>query len=172
MSTMVDVFSRNVVDGGRPARRCRRWSTSSTNAAATAARNEARVVKLQASVSTIVVSVQWRARWCKGRPIHRIKDHLGSQGGRIIIHSHTRVGTGISLYRPCDGPLTSTDHWVSYCSCPSAPIPGVKRLHPRAPWDLYYPCLSLLSHLSQARPLAPCRPLLPSLRGYPCAIAH
>ena len=82
------------------------------------------------------------------------------RGGRIIIHSLTRVGTGISLYRPCDGPLTSTDHWVSYCSCPSAPIPGVKRLHPRAPWDLYYPCLSLLSHLSQARPLAPCRPLL------------
>ena len=39
----------------------------------------------------------------------------------MIIHSHTRVGTGISLYRPGDGPLSSTDHWVSICSCSSAP---------------------------------------------------
>ena len=94
------------------------------------------------------------------------------EGGRIIIHSLTRVGTGISLYRPCDGPLTSTDHWVSYCSCSSAPTPGVKRLHPRAPRDLDYTCPSLLSLLSQARSRAPCQPYLPSLRGYPCATAH
>ena len=46
-------------------------------------------------------------------------------GGQIIIHAHTRVGTGISLYRPGDGPLSSTDHWVSLCSCSSAPS-----LHP------------------------------------------
>ena len=81
MSTMVDVFSRNVVDGGRPVRRCRRWSTSSTNAAATAARNEARAVKLQAFVSTIVVSVQWRARWCKGRPTKQNKRPPPRGGG-------------------------------------------------------------------------------------------
>ena len=54
-------------------------------------------------------------------------------GGRIIIHLLTRVGTGISLYRPGDGPLTSTDHWVSNCSCSSAPSPGLKRPAYRVP---------------------------------------
>ena len=56
-----------------------------------------------------------------------------ARGGRIIIHSLTRVGTGISLYRPGDGPLTSTDHWVSNCSCSSAPSPGLKRPAYRVP---------------------------------------
>ena len=38
------------------------------------------------------------------------------RGGRIIIYSHTRVGTGISLYRLSDGPLFSTDNWIALCS--------------------------------------------------------
>ena len=74
-------------------------------------------------------------------------------GGRIIIHSLTRVGTGISLYRPGDGPLTSTDHWVSICSCSSAPSPGLKRHSYRVhPGPHNYP-LAFLSPLLPTVPL-------------------
>ena len=56
-----------------------------------------------------------------------------ASGGRINIHSHTRVGTGISLYRPGDGPLSSTDNWDNWDSLRWGGGGGGKdrRRHPR-----------------------------------------
>ena len=53
------------------------------------------------------------------------------------IHSLTRVGMGISLYRPSDGPLSSTDYWFALCSsCISSslqPCQGLSDLHTACP---------------------------------------
>ena len=41
------------------------------------------VVTLQQAVSVIEVSKLWRVRWCQGRPIYSIKDHLAGGGVKI-----------------------------------------------------------------------------------------